>query len=85
MPLFDDTKVYRTSDIEGPGQLVPNACTRQSWIENFGFPRGRLTGRLRTWTGAELNAWWESRSSAPMAMPEGFGGAQPGSGRKPQL
>ncbi len=82
MPVFDDTKVYRTDDIEGPNKLCPNHATRKSWTASFGFPVGRLTGRLRTWFGHELNDWIASRPTAPMTLAKGFGGLQPRAGRQ---
>jgi hypothetical protein len=84
MPLFEDNKVYRTNDIEGPCKLCPNPATRKSWTQDFDFPPGRLMGRLRCWFGWELNTWIDSRPISPMRMPKGFGGAQPRAGRRKQ-
>jgi hypothetical protein len=81
MPLFDPTGVYRTKDIEGPNRLCPNHKTRKNWEKDYGFPPGRLTGRLRTFFGWELNEWVDSRPTESLVLPEGVGGAQPGAGR----
>jgi hypothetical protein len=54
MPLFEDNKVYRTNDIEGPGKLCPNPATRKSWTQDFDFPPGRLMGRFAAGSAGNL-------------------------------
>ena len=86
MPLFDQNKCYRRARPRGlvgkDGQIFQNNTSLTNAIENEGFPPGRRVGRIRIWTGDELNAWWDSRPTEPLAMPEGFGGPQPSAGRK---
>jgi hypothetical protein len=84
MPLFHPNKCYRRKpDLVGKdGQLFNNDASLTNAIEHEGFPDGRRVGRVRIWTGDELNAWWDSRPSEPMTLPKGFGGLQPRAGRR---
>jgi hypothetical protein len=76
MSLFKNGKCYRRRpDLVGDdGQPFRNYQTLQSAIDNEGFPRGRLVGRIRVWTGDELNEWWDTRPTETMKLPKGFGG-----------
>ena len=70
MPLFHPNKCYRRKpDLVGKdGQLFNNDASLTNAIEHEGFPDGRRVGRVRIWTGDELNAWWDSRPSEPMTF-----------------
>jgi hypothetical protein len=61
---FDDAKFYRYADLEKLG-FFHNWPSVRNWQENFGFPSGRLIGRTRSWTGLELNNYYESRPTEP--------------------
>jgi hypothetical protein len=59
--LFEPGKVYLTKHLKD-ANLVRDTNDLKSKIERHGFPRGRLvTPRMRTWTGAELNEFYNSR------------------------
>ena len=51
---FDDLRAER---------IVRTRTTLDKWIREQGFPPGRLVGRHRVWTEAEVFAWIESRPS----------------------
>jgi hypothetical protein len=81
--LFDRNKAYRRNDLVGKdGQIFNNNVTLDRAIDCRRFPPGRVIGRIRVRDGAEPADWWESLSTAKIAIPEGFGGEQPGAGRK---
>jgi hypothetical protein len=80
--LFPPDLIVRTEDLVGLGKLFANEASLRNARLHFGFPSGRLVGRLRTNTGAEVNAWWEARPTAPQQLPSGFGGAQRRTGRR---
>lgn len=61
---FDDTKFYRYDDLVELG-FFRNWPSVRNWQENFGLPSGRLIGRTRSWTGLELNDYYESRPTEP--------------------
>jgi hypothetical protein len=44
--------------------IVKTWHTLNHWIDTKGFPAGRLIGRHRTWTVAEVMAWIERQSAA---------------------
>jgi predicted DNA-binding transcriptional regulator AlpA len=41
--------------------IVRTWHTLNSWIDNKGFPPGRIIGRHRTWMVAEVMAWIEAQ------------------------
>lgn len=41
--------------------------TLNRWIDTRGFPPGRMIGRFRTWTEAEVMAWIEAQPVAKLA------------------
>jgi predicted DNA-binding transcriptional regulator AlpA len=50
--------------------IVTNRVTLGNWIRDRGFPPGQLTGpNSRTWTEDEVQAWLDSRPSAPKPAP----------------
>ena len=49
---FDDLREQR---------IVRTWNTLNSWIDTRGFPPGRMIGRYRTWTEAEVLAWIKSQ------------------------
>jgi predicted DNA-binding transcriptional regulator AlpA len=50
--------------------VVRNRTTLQNWIHDRGFPVGQLTGpNTRTWSATEVQAWIDSRPSAPKPAP----------------
>jgi hypothetical protein len=49
-------------DLRASG-LVQNWNTLNNWIDNKGFPPGRLIANKRVWTEAEILAWIESQPS----------------------
>lgn len=55
-------RLLRFKDLgEPPLKLVNTWTTLNRWIEQEGFPRGRLIGRDRIWVEAEVLKWVESR------------------------
>jgi hypothetical protein len=40
-------------------RIVRTWNTFNNWIDTRGFPPGRMIGRFRTWTEAEVMAWIE--------------------------
>lgn len=49
-----------------PAPLAPNWTTLNRRIANEGFPPGRLVGRKRVWTEAEILRWLETRPTAKL-------------------
>jgi predicted DNA-binding transcriptional regulator AlpA len=43
--------------------IVRTWTSLNKWIDERGFPPGRIIGRYRTWTTAEVMAWIESQPS----------------------
>jgi hypothetical protein len=41
--------------------IVRTWTTLNLWIDNRGFPPGRILGRYRTWTEDEVMAWIEAQ------------------------
>ena len=41
--------------------IVSTWTSLNKWIDERGFPPGRIIGRFRTWTTAEVMAWIESQ------------------------
>jgi len=59
----------RFRDLKARG-VVTNWVTLNSWIENEGFPPGRLVGpNTRLWDEPEVVAWLEARPSARKTTP----------------
>jgi predicted DNA-binding transcriptional regulator AlpA len=42
-------------------RIVKTWNTLNSWIDTRGFPPGRMIGRFRMWTEAEVMAWIEAQ------------------------
>ena len=42
-------------------RIVRTWTTLNSWIDTRGFPPGRMIGRFRTWTEAEVMGWIEAQ------------------------
>jgi predicted DNA-binding transcriptional regulator AlpA len=62
-------KRLRFRDLEECG-LVNNRVTLQNWIRDRGFPPGQMTGpNSRTWGEEEVEAWIDSRPTAPKPIP----------------
>jgi predicted DNA-binding transcriptional regulator AlpA len=59
----------RFADLVALG-VVNNRATLANWTRDRGFPRGQLTGpNSRTWDEAEVQAWLDSRPTAPKPPP----------------
>jgi predicted DNA-binding transcriptional regulator AlpA len=43
--------------------VVQTWTSLNKWIDEKGFPPGRIIGRFRTWTAAEVMAWIEAQPS----------------------
>jgi predicted DNA-binding transcriptional regulator AlpA len=43
--------------------VVQTWTSLNKWIDEKGFPPGRIIGRFRTWTTAEVMAWIEAQPS----------------------
>jgi hypothetical protein len=50
--------LWRFEDLRAQG-IVQTWTTLNKWIDEKGFPPGRIIGRFRTWTAAEVLAWIE--------------------------
>jgi hypothetical protein len=62
-------KRLRFRDLKARG-IVNNRPTLQNWIRDRGFPIGQLTGpNSRTWSEEEVQAWIDSRPTAPKLAP----------------
>jgi predicted DNA-binding transcriptional regulator AlpA len=58
------SRLLRFRDLKARG-LVNNWVTLNRWIQEQGFPPGRLLGpNTRVWTEAEIEAWVASRPVA---------------------
>jgi predicted DNA-binding transcriptional regulator AlpA len=63
-------KRLRYADLLALG-IVSNRVTLANWIRDRGFPRGQLTGpNSRTWSEDEVQAWIDSRPTAPKPGPK---------------
>ena len=50
--------------------IVGNRATLSNWIRDRGFPAGALIGpNSRVWDEGEIQAWIDSRPTAPKATP----------------
>jgi len=59
----------RFRDLKARG-VVSNWVTLNSWIQNEGFPPGRLVGpNTRLWDEPEVVAWLKARPSARKVTP----------------
>jgi hypothetical protein len=47
-------------------RIVRTWTTLNDWVDNRGFPPGRMIGRFRTWTEAEVMAWIERQPKAKL-------------------
>jgi predicted DNA-binding transcriptional regulator AlpA len=54
--------LLRFQDLRASG-IVKTWATLNAWVDERGFPPGRMIGRFRTWTEAEVMAWVESQST----------------------
>jgi predicted DNA-binding transcriptional regulator AlpA len=54
--------LMRYEDLRASG-IVQTWTSLNKWIDERGFPPGRIIGRFRTWTTAEVMAWIESQPS----------------------
>jgi predicted DNA-binding transcriptional regulator AlpA len=52
--------LLRFDDLSRLG-IVKTWTSLNKWIDERGFPPGRIIGRFRTWTTAEVMAWIESQ------------------------
>jgi hypothetical protein len=48
-------------------RIVRTWTTLNHWIDERGFPPGRIIGKFRTWTEAEVLAWIEAQPSTKAA------------------
>ena len=62
-------KLLRFDDLRSLG-IVRTWTTLNDWIDHRGFPPGRMIGRFRTWTEAEILAWIEAQPTTK-AKPRG--------------
>jgi len=62
-------KRLRYRDLKERG-VINNRPTLNNWIKKLGFPPGQLTGpNSRTWSEDEVEAWLDSRPTAPKPAP----------------
>ena len=52
-------------------RIVRTWTTLNNWIDTRGFPPGRMIGRFRFWTEAEVMAWIEKQPTAKIP-PRGY-------------
>ncbi len=52
-------------------RIVRTWTTLNKWIDTRGFPPGRILGRFRVWTEAEVMAWIEAQPYEKQ-KPRGF-------------
>ena len=53
-------------------RLVQNWTTLNNWINRRGFPPGRMLGRRRVWTEAQIAAWIETQPTENPAPLKGI-------------
>ena len=63
-------KLLRFEDLRDQ-RIVRTWTTLNNWIDARGFPPGRMIGRFRTWTEAEVMDWIERQPAAKL-KPRGF-------------
>jgi hypothetical protein len=59
--------LLRFDDLRKQG-LVQTWTTLNRWIDELGFPAGRIIGRNRVWTEAEVSQWIEDRPSGRLPL-----------------
>jgi hypothetical protein len=72
---------YPVSEQIGPGKLFGSVTSRNSAVTKGLLHPGHLIAGRRKNTGQELNDFVDRCQTKPKALPEGFGGKQPGAGR----
>ena len=60
-------KLLRFEDLREQ-RIVRTWTTLNHWIDTRGFPPGRMIGRHRTWTEAEVMAWIECQPQDKRAL-----------------
>ena len=70
LPGVTSLNLLRFEDLRDK-QIVRTWNTLNNWIDTRGFPPGRMIGRFRTWTEAEVTAWIE-RQPATKLKARGF-------------
>jgi hypothetical protein len=68
---FEDLRAQR---------IVQTWTSLNKWIDEKGFPPGRIIGRFRTWTQAEVLAWVERQPSDKVEL-RGFAKQRASNGR----
>ena len=58
-------KLYRFSDLRDQ-RIVRTWTTLNNWVDERGFPPGRMIGKFRTWTEEEIMAWIEKQPTVKM-------------------
>jgi hypothetical protein len=66
MPLFDPDAILKNSDLVGPQRLFGSQPALDDAVVKYDFPVGRMVNGMRKRTGAEVNAWWDSRPTAKL-------------------
>ena len=62
--ILGTTPLLRYSDLKAR-RIVNNRQTLKNWIENEGFPPGKMLGpNTRTWTEAEIAEYYATRPTA---------------------
>jgi hypothetical protein len=85
MPAFDPNLWYEISDQVGPGKLFGSRPHRDAEVRRGLLHPGFLIGNRRKNTGEHLNEYLARCQTKPRNdLPAGFGGAQPGAGRRKQ-
>jgi predicted DNA-binding transcriptional regulator AlpA len=57
---FVNLPILKFEDLRAQG-IVRTWSSLNKWIDERGFPPGRMIGRFRTWTTAEVMAWIEAQ------------------------
>jgi hypothetical protein len=79
--MFENNRWY--SDAQQADIFSVSRGTIPNWRKFYGYPAGRVFGRVRRELGRHLNKWADGQKREKIALPDGMGkGPHPGRPRK---